>query len=86
MDWVVIKMLLAGLMVALIINLLIPPRADARVSRPTIAFLGVAGSVAGRYVGWKAFGFTRGTQGVAAMVAGAVILILAYLLITPSED
>ena len=85
MNWSYVKMVLAGLLVALIVNLLIPPSEDGRVSRPAIAFMGMVGSVAGHYLGWKAFGVTRGLWTIVASAGGALVLILIYLMITPRE-
>ncbi len=85
MNWSYVKMALAGLLVALVVNLLIPPREDGRISRPAIAFFGLVGSVAGHYLGWKGFGVTRGIETIVASVAGALVLILVYLMFTPRE-
>ncbi len=85
MNWAVVKMLLAGLLVALVINLVIPPTEDARISRPTIAFMGLAGSFAGHYAARRVFGVTHGVWGLSAAAAGALVLIVAYLLLTPAE-
>ncbi len=85
MNWSYVKMALAGLLVALVVNLLIPSSEDSRISRPAIAFMGLVGSVGGHYVGWKAFGVTRGVETIVASAAGALVLILVYLMITPRE-